>query len=177
MSELRKANTESPYFITLSVVDWVDIFTRKEYADIIIENLKYCQKNEGLHIYAYVIMSNHVHLIVRREHEKPLSELLGRFKSNTSKQIIKAIKDNMCESRKDWMLEIFRQSAKKNKQYKDYHFWQYTSHPTELDNNGIIDQKIEYIHQNPVVAGIVAESWQYIYSSANPNGKFKIDEA
>lgn len=176
MSELRKANTGYPYFITLTVVEWVDVFTRKEYKDIIIENLKYCQQNEGLRVYAYVIMSNHVHLVVSREHEKPLGELLGRFKSNSSKKIITAIQDNINESRKDWMLSVFRQSAEKNNQYKDWHFWQYTSHPTELDYNEIIDQKIEYIHQNPVVAGIVAESHHYVYSSANPNSELKVDE-
>lgn len=176
MSELRKANTESPYFITLTIVDWVDVFTRKEYKDIIIKNLNYCQKEEGLHIYAFVIMSNHLHLVVRREHEKSLSELLGRFKSITSKEIVKAIQKNKFESRKEWMLAIFRQNAKGKKQYKDYHFWQYTSYPIALDYNYIIDQKIEYIHQNPVVAGIVEESHQYVYSSANPNNFLKVDE-
>jgi REP element-mobilizing transposase RayT len=53
------------YFITLQVVDWVDVFTRQVYRDIVIENLKYCQEHKGLVIYAYVIMSNHIHLLVQ----------------------------------------------------------------------------------------------------------------
>ena len=88
MSENRKTFEGSLYFVTLTVVGWIDVFTRKIYADIIIENLKFCQQNEGLKIYAYVIMSNHLHLIVKRDHENNLTELLGRFKSYTSKKII-----------------------------------------------------------------------------------------
>ena len=74
------------------------------------------------------------------------------------------------------MLNMFKLYAKKNKQYKAYHFWQYTNHPVELFSNNVIDQKVDYIHQNPVVAGIVAEDYQYIYSSANPDGVLKIEK-
>ena len=51
------------YFVTLTIVGWIDIFTRRDYCDIIIENLKYCKEHKGLTIYAYVIMSNHMHMI------------------------------------------------------------------------------------------------------------------
>lgn len=176
MSENRKTYEGSVYFVTLTVVGWIDVFTRRSYADIIIENLKFCQQNEGLIIYAYVIMSNHLHLVVKRDNEKDLNELLGRFKSYTSKIIIKEIEENIQESRKEWMLFMFKHYAKKNKQYKNYHFWQYTNHPIELYSNEVIDQKINYIHQNPVVAGIVKEDYQYILSSANPDSLLKINE-
>ena len=113
MSENRKAFAGEIYFVTLTVVGWVDVFTRKSYCDILIKNLRYCQLNEGLEIYAYVIMSNHIHLIVKRESEKELTELLGRFKSFTAKEIIKAIEENPQESRKEWLLHLFRFFAKK----------------------------------------------------------------
>ena len=176
MSENRKAFAGEIYFVTLTVVGWVDVFTRKSYCDILIKNLRYCQLNEGLEIYAYVIMSNHIHLIVKRESEKELTELLGRFKSFSAKEIIKAIEEKPEESRKEWLLHLFRFFAKKNKQYKNNHFWQYTNHPIELFTNSVIDQKIDYIHQNPVVDGIVAEDFQYIYSSANPDSFLQVDE-
>jgi len=76
------------HFVTLQVVEWVDIFTRQKYQDIIINNLGYCQKNKGLEIYAWVIISNHIHLLVQSEKEE-LSNVLRDFKSYTSKKNIR----------------------------------------------------------------------------------------
>ena len=87
------------HFVTLQVVEWVDIFTRKKYRDIIVENLDYCQKNKGLEIYAWVIMSNHVHLLVKSDKDE-LSNILRDFKSYTSKKILDEI-DSCNESRKN----------------------------------------------------------------------------
>jgi putative transposase len=176
MSEFRKTVEGEIYFVTLTVVGWIDVFTRTKYADIIVENLNYCREKEGLQIYSYVIMSNHIHLVLRRESEENLTELLGRFKSVTAKKIIKAIDEDAGESRKEWLLYMFAYFAKQNAQYSNYHFWQYTSHPILLDSNSIIDQKIEYIHQNPVKAGIVTDESTYLYSSANPDSPLIIDE-
>ena len=78
MSEYRKTYAGDLYFVTLSVVGWIDVFSRRDYKDILVENLGYCQQREGLEIYAYVIMTNHLHLIARRQDEA-LTELLGRF--------------------------------------------------------------------------------------------------
>lgn len=47
------------YYMTFTVVGWIDVFSRQQYRDIIIESLKYCQAHKGLHLHAYVIMSNH----------------------------------------------------------------------------------------------------------------------
>ncbi|SFS83464.1 transposase [Sphingobacterium wenxiniae] len=74
---------EGIHFITFAVVQWVDVFTRKEYTDIIIESLRYCQKNKGLKIYAWCIMSNHVHLIVSTHSPYHLSDILRDFKKYT----------------------------------------------------------------------------------------------
>jgi len=123
MSEFRKAFGGNLYFVTLTVAGWVDIFSRSTYKDIIVENLKYCQQNENLEIYAYVVMSNHLHMVCRRDHENTLTEMLGRFKSFTSKQILKAIKDNDQESRKEWLLYLFKYFAGVNNQYSNHHFW------------------------------------------------------
>jgi len=49
------------YYLTFQIVGWVDIFTRKNYRDIVIESFKYCQGNKGLELYAYVIISYHIH--------------------------------------------------------------------------------------------------------------------
>jgi REP element-mobilizing transposase RayT len=161
MSEYRKAHADNLYFITLTVVGWIDVFSRREYKDIIVSNLQYCQQNEGLDIFCYAIMSNHFHAIVRRN-EKELSELLGRFKSTTAKQIIKAIENNPKESRREWLLYMFNYFAKQNEQYSKYHFWQYKNQPVVLYTNEVIDQKRDYIHHNPVRAGLVANVQDYI---------------
>ncbi|RAU82199.1 REP-associated tyrosine transposase [Pontibacter arcticus] len=175
MSEYRKAHKDELYFITLSVVGWIDVFTRREYKDILVENLDYCQRKEGLEIYAYVIMTNHLHLIARRQ-EKDLGELLKRFKSYTAKKIIAAIESNPQESRKEWMLAMFQHFALKNKQYGKYHFWQYTNHPTLLYSAEVIEQKKKYIHMNPVKAGIVIEPEYYFHSSACAESPLKVME-
>ncbi len=152
------------HFVTLQVVEWVDIFTRQTYRDIIIENLGYCQKNKGLEIYAWVIMSNHIHLLVKSEKEE-LSNILRDFKSYTSKKILEEI-DTCNESRKEWMLKIFRDAAFKHKRNSEYQFWTHENHAEYIFSNKFIEQKLDYIHDNPVKAGIVEKPEEYRYSSA-----------
>jgi hypothetical protein len=81
---------------------------------------------------------------------------------------------NPQESRKEWLLYLFKYFAKASKQYSENHFWQYTVHPILLYSNEVIAQKINYIHQNPVRAGLVNEPENYIYSSANKNSVLKV---
>jgi REP element-mobilizing transposase RayT len=75
MSELRKANTDYPYFVTLSIVGWIDLFTRSRYAELIEDNLNHCIQHKGLSVYAYVIMPSHIHIVARQEEGK-LNEVL-----------------------------------------------------------------------------------------------------
>lgn len=174
MSELRKANIpEATYFLTLSVVGWIDVFTRKEYTDEIIKNLHFCQNHKDLEIFEYVVMPSHIHLICRRN-KGLLNEWLRDFKSYTAKQILKMIQDNPQESRKEWLIYMFQFFAKRYVQNAEYMFWQKTNHPIELYSNKVIQQKIDYIHQNPVVAGIVTEPWYYLYSSACSDSPLKV---
>ncbi|MEZ0538544.1 REP-associated tyrosine transposase [Fibrella arboris] len=176
MSEFLKANVpDAPYFITLTTVGWIDVFTRQDYCRELINNLQYCQRERGLEIYAYVIMSNHLHLIVRRRAQAGLlSDLLRDFKSVTAKKIIQLINSNAEESRSTWLLYLFAYYAKQANQHKELMFWQKTSHPVELWSNKMIDQKRDYIHNNPVKAGIVLEPQQYLFSSACPESPLKV---
>lgn len=175
MSEHRKTYEGKVYFVTLTVVGWIDVFTRYEYVQELINNLKYCQKNKGLKIYTYVIMSNHMHMIASVENGT-LGAFLRDFKSYTSKKIIELIKNSTIESRKDWMLELFERFGSLNPDNKTYQFWQNTNHPIELWNSNVIDQKVEYIHNNPVKAGIVEKAEEYKYSSAYDFSEIKVDE-
>ena len=166
MSELRKANTDATYFLTFTVVGWIDVFTRSRYSDIVINSLKFCEENKGLDVFAYVIMPSHMHMVARHEDGK-LNEIIRDFKSFTAKEIIRSIENEHGESRKGWLINLFKDHAKSTKQNKTYQFWQKTSHPIELISPEMIDQKIDYIHNNPVEAELVTDPFSWVYSSAN----------
>ncbi|MFP4024291.1 MAG: REP-associated tyrosine transposase [Thiohalospira sp.] len=155
---------EAAYYLTFQVVFWIDIFTRKVYRDIIIESLKYCQQKKGLEIYAYVIMSNHVHILARSTTGE-LSATVRDFKKFTSKKIIDAI-NNENESRREWMIRLFTYAAKRQNKKANYQFWTHENHAVEVFSNIFIEEKVNYIHNNPVRSGIVNSPEEYIYSSA-----------
>jgi REP element-mobilizing transposase RayT len=153
------------YFVSFATVGWVDVFSRKEYRDIVVDSLKHCQAEKGLVIYAWCIMSNHVHLIIAAK-QNNVSDVLGDFKKFTSKQIIKAIQGHPAESRKEWMIQIFKEAGKANSRNTDYQFWQQDNQPKIILTPDFAAQKLDYIHNNPVEAGIVEKAEEYIYSSA-----------
>ena len=174
---LRRITKEGQvYFVTLTVASWVDVFTRKEYVSEIVESLKFCREKKGLKIYSYVIMTNHIHMISESEDGVKLNEILGGFKSFTAHQILAAIKSNAKESRKDWMLHEFASRARANPASQKFQFWEEGTHPIQIWNDEVLQQKINYIHNNPVKSGIVASANEYLNSSAHPNGPIKIDD-
>ena len=153
------------YYVSFAVVAWVDVFTRRDYRDIVIESLQHCQQEKGLVIYGWCIMSNHAHLIISAK-ENNVSDVLGGFKKFTSKQITKAIIEHPGESRKEWMLRIFKEAGDKNSRNVNYQFWQQDNQPKIIYTPEFAAQKLEYIHNNPVEAGLVEKAEEYIYSSA-----------
>ncbi|HHL58090.1 MAG: transposase [Bacteroidetes bacterium] len=166
MSEKYKfRDPDGMYFVTMTITGWVDIFTKSTYCDIFIDSLKYCQNNKGLVVHAWVIMSNHVHLIISKNGNLLLSAILRDLKRFTSVEIIKTVKSGN-ESRKKWMLEIFAKKAAKLKRVNKYKVWKDGNHPIEIYSNTVIDQKLDYLHNNPVKAGIVYKPEEYVYSSA-----------
>lgn len=165
-SKYKIQNHQDIYFITFAVVEWVDALSRPYYKDILIESFKHCQQKKGFIIYAYVIMNNHVHLIASAAEGYNLSDILRDLKKFTSKKIIAAIEDNIQESRKRWMLWLFRSNGESNSNNQTYQFWQQDNHPICLDSNEMMDQRLNYLHNNPVNEGIVEEPEHYIYSSA-----------
>ena len=86
-------------------------------------------------------------------------------KSVSSKSIVKLICE-IPESRKEWLLYRFEFAGKFDNRIKKYKFWQETNHAVLLDNKEMIDQRINYTHENPVRAFIVAEPHEYLFSSA-----------
>lgn len=153
------------HFVTFTIVDWVDVFSRKVYRDIFIDSLKFCRENKEMELFAYAVMSNHVHLIIRSRNGK-LSDLIRDIKKFTAQKILKEIMTTN-ESRKDWMLKRFEFSAKRNSKNSEYNFWQSGNHPEEIYSEKFMLTKLNYIHLNPVRAGIVAKASDYLYCSAS----------
>lgn len=153
------------YFVSFAVVYWLDIFIRNEYKTILIDSLKHCQKVKGLDLYAWCIMTSHVHLIIGTSGNK-MEDILRDFKSFTSRSLRTAIQENPTESRREWLLWMFEREGKKNSNNNDYQFWQQDNHPIELWDNYMMDQKLEYLHMNPVLSGFVDRPEAYLYSSA-----------
>jgi REP element-mobilizing transposase RayT len=147
-------------------VGWLDVFIRNEYIDLFIESLVYCQKEKGLEIHAWCIMTSHVHLVFRSTKGQKPELLIGDLKRFTSNSIVRAIQENPKESRKEFLLEFFKNEAKKSSNVKHYQFWRHDNKPIELLSNKVIKQKIDYVHNNPVEAGLVYRAEDYVYSSA-----------
>jgi putative transposase len=158
-------NQAAIHFITFAVVGWVDVFTRKEYRDIVVDSIRFCQQEKELLLHSWSIMSNHLHLIVSAKNEN-LSDVLRDFKKFTSKQIVSAIARNQKESRREWTLKIFKKEGEKNSRNTEYQFWRQDNQPMELYSGRFIFQKMNYIHNNAVEAGIVEKPEDYLYSSA-----------
>jgi len=159
-------NPEGIYFISFAVVKWLDVFTRNEYKQVIIDSLHYCQKEKGMEIFAWCIMTNHVHLIFRIVNGLLPEQVIGDLKRFTSKKIVREITENIRESRREFLLACFKESASKSSNVEGYQFWQHDNHPIELWSNKVIAEKINYIHANPVVKGLVYQPEDYVYSSA-----------
>ena len=114
----------------------------------------------------WCIMTNHIHLVFRSIDGQKPELLLGDFKKYTSKAIVKAIADNSRESRRELMLEQFKKAAGKSSNVKNFQFWRHYNKPIELWSSKVTNEKINYIHNNPVEEGLVYHPEDYVYSSA-----------
>jgi putative transposase len=153
--------TEDPYFLTHTVVCWIDIFTRYELAEVVVDSLNYCIRNKGLEVYAWCLMPSHLHMIAnsKQGNTDNLSAIMRDFKKFTSNQIIKKVGE-INESRREWLIPLLQT------EHKSYQVWQEGMHPIGLFKRKFTRQKLDYIHNNPVEAGIVEEPQHYLLSSA-----------
>jgi len=158
-------DNDKAYFLTSTIVGWIDVFTRPNHKMLIVDSLKHCIKNKGLTIYAWCLRSSHLHMICRAEKGNNLSDILRDFKTFTSKKIIEQI-ENEPESRREWMLEYFSKACEHLKSGQKYKVWLDGNHAEEISTNKFLYEKLEYIHNNPVKDQIVENAWDYLYSSA-----------
>jgi len=159
-------NPEGVYFVSFAVVEWIDVFTRNEYKDILLDSLRYCQQEKGMEIFAWCVMSNHVNLIFSSIKEEKPELILDCFKCFSSKAIVASIKENPLETTKEWLLMKFEEAGKKTSNVCQYQLWRHNNKPIELRSNKEIDEKLNYIHNNPVEEGLAFIAEHYVYSSA-----------
>lgn len=158
------------HFLTFTIMGWTDIFSRQRYRDIILDSFAFCRRNKGLKISAWVIMSNHIHTIWTPARSN-LSDMIRDFKTHTSKAIFSSVESEP-ESRRNWLLYMFRFYANRTNANENFKVWTGNNHPEEIYSQEFFQRKLHYIHNNPVRAGLVLEPSQYLYSSAaNYEGK------
>ena len=165
-SRYKVHDPQAPYFVTSTVVGWIDVFSRELYKEILCKSLLFCQDNKGLRLHAWVIMSNHIHLIISAAPGFEIGHIMRDFKKFTSKKIIAAINANEQESWKKWMLNMFSYAGQSNNSNEENQFWQQEYHPQVLDSEEKRLQKLNYLHTNPVRAGYVWLPEHHKYSSA-----------
>lgn len=159
-------NPQGIYFTTSTIVQWIDLFTRRELQEVVIESLKHCQREKGLTIFAWSLMPSHLHMLSTAESKKiSIPDIMRDFKKYTSKALVKTISE-INESRSNWLMSAFEFAGRSTRKIKDYKVWQDGYHPEEIITQPFMDQKLHYIHYNAVEAGFVTEPHHYALSSA-----------
>jgi putative transposase len=153
------------HFLTFTIVGWIDVFSRQCYRDIILQSFDFCRKKKSILLGGYVIMSNHVHVLWQAGNGN-LSDVIRDFKTYTSKAITKAINEEN-ESRKEWLLYLFNFHSRKTNANDYFKVWTGNNLPKEIYSEPFMKQKLNYIHENPVRAGLVRNPEDYLYSSAS----------
>jgi REP element-mobilizing transposase RayT len=172
-SSYKILNPEGVYFVTSTIVDWIPIFTSPKYFSILIDNFKFYQLHNNLKIYSYVILENHFHMIVSNNN---LSKTMQSLKKYTAKEII----ENLVKDGKRDILNKLELAKKDYKTTSIHQVWQEGFMPKEILTPKELNQKMEYVHMNPVKRGLVELPEQWIYSSAcdylaDKNGLIDID--
>lgn len=155
-SRYRVYDTNYPYFITSSLVEGYPIFSNPLAAQVILDALEFIQNKRSTTVYAYVIMENHIHLILQNDH---LPQIIQAFKSWTARSIV----DLFSVNRHSYQLYKLRKSKKPSHNDSVHQLWQEGYYPKQILSNQMMIQVIEYIHNNPVKRGFVdrPEDWRY----------------
>ena len=157
-SRYKIIEPQQPHFVTLTVLHWIPVFTRPDTVNIVLDSLRFLSK-EGLKVYAWVMLENHGHFVLQ---SSALDRDIARLKSWTAKKLIQYLAQNNVRQILDQL--AFYKKAHKND--RAYQFWQEGVHPEWIQSDEMMQQKIEYIHQNPVKRGYVDDAKHWRYSSA-----------
>jgi putative transposase len=147
-----------PVFFTAPIRHWKRLLKPEKYKKIIIEQLREQIKKNQLIVYAYCIMDNHIHIIWQVKGDIKTSEVQKQFLEGCSKHIKADLEMNHPD-----VLHFFKSSQSD----REYHFWKRSAKSIELYNDAVFEQKIDYIHHNPLKAGLCNFPEEYQYSSAS----------
>jgi REP element-mobilizing transposase RayT len=152
------------YFVTWTVVNWLPILSESRYREIILDSLNYLRTNKHTQLNAFVVMSSHIHAILRPDDGVSLSDVTRDFKRYTSREISR---EAQRQDKKELLLS-FSNARKENRaqDVSNYQVWQEGSHPEAIFTEKFARQKMDYIHLNPVRAGMVKTADEWPYSSA-----------
>ena len=153
--ELKEA--AYPAFFTATNLEWKNLLQPEKYKKIIVDSFQFLKQHKRVNIYGFVIMDNHLHLIWQMLNGVKRENVERDFLKFTAQQIKKDLHENH-----PLVLEQFRVNAKD----REYQFWERKPLSIILRNDKIFKQKLEYIHNNPVKAGLCIEPEEYKYSSA-----------
>jgi putative transposase len=158
-SRYKFVNADGIYFLTCAINGWLLLFRSRKYCDIIINSLLFCRKKFTMKLHAYVIMPDHIHLVISGP---KISNIIKSFKMFTAKEIISKLK---ADSNHNYLNKL-NENKLNFKRKSTYQVWQEDSHPVLADAEIVCLNKIEYIHNNPVKKGLVQEPEMWKYSSA-----------
>jgi putative transposase len=158
-SRYRFADSRQPHFLTSTVVAWLPVFTRPAAVEIILDSWRFLQREGRITLFGYVILENHLHWIAAADN---LGKEVGNFKSFTAKQLLTLLETAGAST----LLEQLEYYKLRHKVDQQYQFWQESSHPQALANEAMMLQKLEYMHNNPVLRGYVDDPLHWRYSSA-----------
>lgn len=150
--------TEYPQFFTATILEWKKLLQPDKYKDIIIESLCFLVKDKRIIIYAFVIMDNHIHLLWQMQAGIKPEAVQRDFLRHTAQEIKADLQMNHPK-----VLARFEVKAKD----RQYQFWERNSLSVELRTDNVFQQKLNYIHLNPVKAGLCNLPEEYRYSSAS----------
>ena len=158
-SRYRIHERDHAHFVTATIVEWLPVFTSAACCDILVRSLEFSRQHKGLKIYAWVILDNHFHAILAAP---DLSGVLRDLKSFTARQIV----EQLAREGREWLLNQLRYYRADYKP-QEYQVWQEGSHPQAIVSDEMLEQKLEYLHNNPVKRGMVASPEHWRYSSAH----------
>lgn len=155
------------YFVTLNVVDKIDLFARAAYKQVIADALNHFIRTQGLNLYCWCLMSSHLHLVLRTKDAAAPAYFERDFKKYTTPVLLKTIEVEM-DLRREWMLQRFEEYGKSLRRLEKYHLWQNCSSPLRIENDQprLLMDQIAHVHENPVREGIVDQPEAYLFSSA-----------
>ena len=158
-SRYRTHNPDEAHFLTCVVVGWLPVFSRPEAAELVLDSLRFLIREGGLVVHGWVLMENHLHLIAKAA---DLSAEMARLKSFTGRQIVDLLKQRGDRL----LLRLLHELKDKERTNRPYQLWQEDNHPQLIQGDAMMEQKLEYMHNNPVRRGYVDDPGHWRYSSA-----------